>query len=88
MAWRMASSRSVGEVGHGGDGVDVAAGDAAAVGADDAAQERGVLVVLGDPVTPFWCQRLVDTGLGAAWGCQRVPPSVAVVALAGERGMQ
>ena len=62
MAWRVASSRSVGEGGHGGDGLDVAGGDAAAVGAYDAAQERGVLVVLHDPVAPFWCQRLLDAG--------------------------
>ena len=50
MAWRVASSRSSARCGHGGDGFDVAGGDAAAVGADDAAEERGVLVVLGDPV--------------------------------------
>ena len=52
----------VGEADHGGDGLDVAGGDAAAVGAYDAAQERGVLVVLDDPVAPFWCQRLLDAG--------------------------
>ena len=64
MAWRVASSRSVGEGGHGGDGLDVAGGDAAAVGAYDAAEERGVLVVLDDPVAPFWCQRLLDGATG------------------------
>ena len=60
----------VGEGGHGGDGLDVAGGDAAAVGAYDAAQERGVLVVLDDPVGPFWCQRLLDAGraVGGAGG--------------------
>ena len=51
-----------GEGGHGGDGFDVAGGDAAAVGAYDAAEERGVLVVLDDPRSPFWCQGLVDAG--------------------------
>ena len=56
----------VGEVGHGGDGFDVSGGDAAAVGADDAAEERGVLVVLDDPRSPFWCQWLVDGELGGA----------------------
>ena len=70
MAWRVASSRSVAEAVHDGDGLDVAGGDAAAVGADDAAQERGVLVVLHDPVAPFRCQRLLDAGraLGRAGG--------------------
>ena len=62
MAWRVASSRSVGEGAMVGDGFDVAGCDAAAVGADDAAQERGVLVVLDDPVSPFWCQGLLDAG--------------------------
>ena len=74
----------VGEVGHVGDGFDVSGGDAAAVGADDAAEERGVLVVLDDPRSPFCCQGPVDGELGGAdRGCHRVPPVGAVVALAG-----
>ena len=68
MAWRVASSRWSARCGHGGDGLDVAGGDAAAVGAYDAAEERGVLVVLDDPVAPFWCQRLLDAG----WHVQRI----------------
>ena len=48
MAWRVGVLQVVGEVGHGGDGLDVAGCDAAAVGAYGAAQERGVLVVLHD----------------------------------------
>ena len=56
MASRMAASRSSARRGHVGDGVDVAGRDAAAVGADDAAEEGGVLVVLHDPRAPLGCQ--------------------------------
>ena len=74
----------VGEVGHGGDGLDVAGGDAAAVGADDAAEERGVLVVLDDPVSPFWCQGPLDSAMCRGRpGVSSGAPVRAVVALAG-----
>jgi len=48
--------------GHVRDRVDVAGRDAARPGAQDAAGERGVLVVLGDPPSPPGCQAAVDTG--------------------------
>ena len=48
----------VGERGHVGDGVDVAGGDAAAVGADDAPGEGGVLVVLDDRPAPSRLSRI------------------------------
>ena len=48
----------VGECGHVGDGLDVAGGDAAAVGAQDAAEEGGVLVVLDDAPSPVERQGL------------------------------
>ena len=54
----------VGEGAMVGDGFDVAGGDAAAVGADDAAEESGVLVVLDDRCA-VWCQGLLDTGCGS-----------------------
>jgi len=40
------------EAGHEGESFDVAVCDAAAVGAQDAADERGVLVVLDRPPSP------------------------------------
>ena len=84
MAWRMACVEVVGEVGHVGDGFDVSGGDAAAVGADDAAEERGVLVVLDDPRSPFWCQWLVDGEMSRTRpGVSSGAPVCAVVALAG-----
>ena len=42
--------------GHVRDRLDVAGRDAAAVGAYDAAEEGGVLVVLDDAPSPVWCQ--------------------------------
>ena len=44
----------IGQAGHVGQGVDVAGADAAAVGADSAPEERGVLVVLGRPGYAVW----------------------------------
>ena len=43
-----------------GEGFDVAVGDAAGVGAQDAAGERGVLVVLDQPSGAVRCQRFLD----------------------------
>src|ERR1039457_7188880 len=50
-----------GDARHGGNGLDGAGGDAAAVGGQDAAEEGGVLVVLYNRPSPFQCQRLVDS---------------------------
>ena len=55
----------VGEIGHQGERLDVAVSDAAGVGAQDAAGERGVLVVLPHPHGAVWCQRGLD-GVRAA----------------------
>src|SRR5690348_11679849 len=46
---------------HVGDGIDITGRDAAAVGAYDASDEGGVLVVLDDDPSPFRCQGTVDT---------------------------
>ena len=67
MASVMAKVEAGGEPGHVGEGVDVAGCDAAAVGGDGAAEERGVLVILGDPCAPFGCQGTVDTGSVIRW---------------------
>ena len=48
-----------GQAEHEGQGLDVAVGDAAGVGAQDAAGERGVLVVLDHPSGAVWCQRVL-----------------------------
>ena len=78
----------IGEPGHVGEGVDVAGGDAAAVRGDSAAQERGVLVVLGDPGAPFGCQGAVDTGSAVGRrGHHRYPPAVQSLHSPAERGM-
>ena len=50
----------VSEADHEGEGFDVAERDAAGVGPQDAAGERGVLVVLGQPPRAVWCQGPVD----------------------------
>ena len=50
-----------GQAEHEGQGLDVAVGDAAGVGAQDAAGERGVLVVLDQPRGAVWCQRGLDS---------------------------
>src|SRR5271166_4948983 len=57
-----------GQVGHGGEGVDVTGGDAAGVGAQDAAGEAGVLVVADRPPGAVWCQRWIDTVVAAGAG--------------------
>ena len=49
-----------GQAEHEGQGLDVAVGDAAGVGPQDAAGERGVLVVLDHASGPVWCQRVLD----------------------------
>src|ERR1022692_547528 len=60
------------EVSDEGEGFDVAACDAAGVGAQDAARERGVLVVLDDRPGGVWCQAVVDGVLAlAAAGVRR-----------------
>ena len=60
-----------GQAEHEGQGFDVAVGDAAGVGAQDAAGERGVLVVLDQPcgrgLVSTWL--LTVSGLSGAAGC-------------------
>src|SRR6185312_11245193 len=50
-----------GQAEHEGQGLDVAVGDAAGVGPQDAAGERGVLVVLHYPRGAVRCQRGLDS---------------------------
>ena len=50
----------LGETGHGDERVDVAVRDTAGVGPQDAASERGIVVVLDQPPRPFRCQRPLD----------------------------
>ena len=50
----------LGQIEHEGQGLDVAVADATAVGAQDAADERGVLVVLDLPPWTFRCQPDLD----------------------------
>ena len=52
----------IGEAGHECECFYVTVADAAAVGAQDAADECGVLVVLDGPPTPVWCQPHFGTG--------------------------
>lgn len=47
---------------------DVAGCDAATVGAQDAAGEGGVLGVLGDRASAFWCQDIVDSAFNGTIG--------------------
>ena len=51
----------LGQAEHEAQGLDVAVADAAAAGAQDAADERGVLVVLDLPSWPFRCQPRLDS---------------------------
>jgi hypothetical protein len=51
----------LGQAEHEGQGLDVAVPDAAAAGAQDPADERGVLVVLDLPSRPFLCQPGLDS---------------------------
>jgi hypothetical protein len=51
----------LGQTEHDGQGLDVAVPDTAAVGAQDAADECGVLVVLDLPSRAFWCQPGLDS---------------------------
>jgi hypothetical protein len=53
---------------HVGERLDIAGGDAAAVGREDAPGERGLLGVLGDRPPPLWCQAVVDSVFGSAGG--------------------
>ena len=46
---------------HQSEGFDVAVGDAAGVGAQDAAGKRSVLVVLAHPSGAFGCQEVLDS---------------------------
>ncbi len=50
------------EPGHVGQGVNVTGHDSPGVGADDAADEGGVLVVLDVPSPLVWCQPGLDGG--------------------------
>ncbi len=61
-AWLIASSSSGDEPGPVGQGVNVTGCHPSGVGADDAADERGVLVVLDRPPSPVWCQPGLDAG--------------------------
>ena len=55
---------------------------------DGAAEEGGVLVVLGDARAPFVCQGAVDTGSAAGGrGHHRCPPAVQSLHSPVERGM-
>jgi hypothetical protein len=62
---KCAASRTVsirlGMASHEGQRLDVAVGDAAGVGTQDAAGERGVLVVLHHAACAAGCQRLLDS---------------------------
>ena len=55
----------LGQAEHEGQGLDVTVADAAAVGVQDAPDERAVFVVLDLPSPPFWCQLGLDSVL--AW---------------------
>ena len=55
----------------------------------DAAEEGGVLVVLDDPRSAFWCQWRVDGARACGRGeCHRVPPSAQSLHWPVERGRQ
>jgi hypothetical protein len=50
-----------GQAEHEGQGFDIAVPDAAVAGAQDAADERGVLVVLNQLLCPFQCRPGLDS---------------------------
>ena len=83
------SADLVGDGGHVRHCFDVACCDAAAVGAYDAPEEGGVLVVLDDPSPLVWCQEVVDgRRLFCEAGCHRSHLAAQSLHSPFERGMQ
>jgi hypothetical protein len=69
----------VGQLGHEGQGLDVARGDTPGTRPQDTPGERGVLRVLDDPPRPVGCQGLLDSVQGTlAFGVFGAYPRTAV----------